>query len=251
MASSGSTGKQTQEPGAPPVYLMSMALNQDHSGLCVATTKDFRTFFLYSQAQQDNFVEFRRRLMSAPVAVAVMLYKTNIRAIVSAAEPTRVLLWDDKTGTAPHALCSRPEVLSVQMRRDVIAVVTEYKIYVYSLPELDVMLHLDTHGNSRGVCTLNCDVHRETVMCCPDQQRGGIRSIATGDDDQYLVSSSSSNTVHVFRLASARHRRSGSGSQGMLTTKQYRPANPTRFAAASDVRADATRRLATTFKTSV
>lgn len=42
MASSGSTGKQTQEPGAPPVYLMSMALNQDHSGLCVATTKDFR-----------------------------------------------------------------------------------------------------------------------------------------------------------------------------------------------------------------
>ncbi|KAF4656988.1 hypothetical protein FOL46_007601 [Perkinsus olseni] len=300
-ASSESPTKQQQEPGAPPVYLMNMSLNQDHSGLCLATTKDFRTFFLYSQAQSDNFVEFRRRLMAAPVAAAVMLYKTNIRAIVSAAEPTRVLLWDDKTGTAPHALCSRPEVLSVQMRRDVIAV-----IYVYSLPELDVMLHLDTHGNSRGVCTLNCDVHRETVMCCPDQQRGGIRvqflgrpngltGASTGvsshlsshsilgahnsaimalqlnvsgtlvasagesgtvikvwasedgqllhelrrgttntlicclsfrDDDQYLVSSSSSNTVHVFRLASARHRRSGSDSQGSQLPVTLGPTPP-------------------------
>ncbi|KAF4670212.1 hypothetical protein FOL47_002144 [Perkinsus chesapeaki] len=246
------TKEHQQQPGAPPVYLVSMSLNQDHTGFCLGTTKDFRTFFLYSQAQSDNFVEFRRRLMSAPVAVAVMLYKTNIRALVSAGEPTRVLLWDDKSGTAPHALCSRPEVLNVQMRRDVIAVVTEYKIYVYSLPELDVMLHLDTHGNSvsshlsshsilgahnSAVMALQLNVSGTLVASAGESgtvikvwatedgqllhelRRGTTNTLicclSFRDDDQYLVSSSSSNTVHVFRLASPRHARSGSGdSQG-------------------------------------
>ncbi|EER16932.1 hypothetical protein Pmar_PMAR014789, partial [Perkinsus marinus ATCC 50983] len=55
-----------------------------------------------------------------------------------------------------------------------------------------------------------------TLICC----------LSFRDDDQYLVSSSSSNTVHVFRLASARHRRSGSGSQGSQLPVTLGPTPP-------------------------
>ncbi|KAF4714767.1 hypothetical protein FOZ62_003994, partial [Perkinsus olseni] len=55
-----------------------------------------------------------------------------------------------------------------------------------------------------------------TLICC----------LSFRDDDQYLVSSSSSNTVHVFRLASARHRRSGSDSQGSQLPVTLGPTPP-------------------------
>lgn len=175
----------------PQTYLYNFALNQDNSCVSLSTTSDFRTITL-----SPCLTEVSRRRVSladtpSPVNVASMLFQTNYLALVLRDNPYKVLLWDDSLAQSPYELWSRFEVLNVVLRRDIVCVVSEYKIYVYEFGgRFQVLSHLETASNPGGICCISTGDPHSWVLACPGQQKGQVR-IQIGLDD------SISNTVSV------------------------------------------------------
>ena len=184
------------------VFLYNYSLNQDQSCFSISTSADFRTFTLspaLSEVSRRRINADSRDVMSAPspVNVTTMLFQTNYLALVSRSNPYKVLLWDDSLGQAPHEMWSRFEVLNVVLRRDVICIVSEYKIYVYEFGgNFQVLLHLETVSNPKGLCAVSVGSPTAWTLVCPGASRGNVR-IQRGLDD----SISSSVVAHSNSLA--------------------------------------------------
>merc|ERR1719262_1666622 len=99
----------------------------------------------------------------------------------------KVQIWDDQKGKFVGELRSRNEVKGVCLRRDIIVMVCEYAIYVYTCDKLRVILHLTTNANTQGLCVL-ASASEPWILCCPGQSTGAVR-VQHGQD---------TNATHVF-----------------------------------------------------
>lgn len=195
MADGGEDGEgpatSTGSPGN--VYLLSYAFNQDYSCFVCGTTTGFRVYTCLPVSEvhrREHSAAFQHR----SVVLIAMLFKTNIFAMVTLADddPTngglnKVQIWDDQKSKFVGELRSKNEVKGVALRRDIIAMVCEYAIYVYTCDKLRVILHLTTNANSRGLCVLAA-ASDPWILCCPGQSTGAVR-VQVGQDDR---------ATHVF-----------------------------------------------------
>ena len=179
-----------QEPIAQ-TYLLNYTFNQDGSCFSLATSTGFRTFTI------SPLSEISRRTMpeDSAVAIATMLFQTNYLALVLKSQPYRVLLWDDSLRQKPHEIWSRYEVLNVLLRRDVLVVVSEYKIYIYEFGSFQVLMHLETASNARGVAALAPGGSR-WVLVCPGSTAGTIK-IQTGADQSAEIAAHSHSIAAI------------------------------------------------------
>ncbi|CAD7965610.1 unnamed protein product [Amoebophrya sp. A120] len=135
--------------------------------------------------------------------LVAMLFKTNIFPLVRSIDngkqfSNRVQIWDDNKQALVGELSNRHEVRGVILRRDVIAMVCEYSIYLYTTDVLRLILHVATSGNPRGLCALSPkgDIW---VLCCPGQTAGTIRVQHGQIEDQQLITpSTNAHQSHVF-----------------------------------------------------
>jgi hypothetical protein len=172
----------------------------------LSTTADFRTITLtptlaeVSRRRIDEQVSGYLSQNPCPVNVASMLFQTNYLALVLRSNPYKVLLWDETLSQEPHELWSRFEVLNVVLRRDIICVVSEYKIYVYEFGgSFQVLLHLETAANPRGLCAISTGDPHEWTLVCPGPGRGQVR-VQLGLDDS-ISSTISAHSLPVAALA--------------------------------------------------
>lgn len=181
----------TGSPGN--VYLLSCAFNQNYSCFVCGTTAGFRVYTV-SPVCEVHRREHSTAFQHSSVVLVAMLFKTNIFAMVTISDddPTKgglnkVQIWDDLKGKFVGELRSRNEVKGVALRRDIIAMVCEYAIYVYTFDKLRVILHLTTNANSKGLCVLAA-ASDPWILCCPGQSTGAVR-VQVGQDDR---------ATHVF-----------------------------------------------------
>jgi hypothetical protein len=123
-----------------------------------------------------------------------MLFKTNIFAMVTTSDDdpsnaglNKVHIYDDRKRKMLGELRSRNEVKGVCLRRDIIVMVCEYAIYVYTCDKLRVILHLTTNANTQGLCVL-ASASEPWILCCPGQSTGSVR-VQVGQD---------THATHVF-----------------------------------------------------
>ncbi|CAE8625625.1 unnamed protein product [Polarella glacialis] len=176
------------------IYLLSFGFNQDYSCFVCGTTAGFRVYTVspvHEVRRREHTAAFER----GSVALVAMLFKTNIFAMVtinhddvSAGGLNKVQIWDEHKGKFVGELRSRNEVKGVALRRDIIVMVCEYAIYVYTCDQLKVILHLTTNANTRGLCCLAV-ASDPWILCCPGQSTGAVR-VQVGQDDQ---------STHVFQ----------------------------------------------------
>mmetsp|Transcript_11511 Transcript_11511/g.20741 ORF Transcript_11511/g.20741 Transcript_11511/m.20741 type:complete len:469 (-) Transcript_11511:16-1422(-) len=191
------------------VYLLSCAFNQDQSCFVCGTTAGFRVYTLspiHEVRRREHAAEFENR----SVSLVAMLYKTNIFAMVTASHDAtagglhKVQIWDEHKGKFVGELRSRSEVKGVTLRRDIIVMVCEYAIYVYTCDELKVILHLTTNANARGLCVLAA-ASDPWILCCPGQSTGAVRvQVGRGDQATHVFQ------AHKSALAAAALTASGS-----------------------------------------
>eukprot|EP00408_Alexandrium_pacificum_P010533 CAMPEP_0171215532 /NCGR_PEP_ID=MMETSP0790-20130122/31715_1 /TAXON_ID=2925 /ORGANISM="Alexandrium catenella, Strain OF101" /LENGTH=464 /DNA_ID=CAMNT_0011681287 /DNA_START=75 /DNA_END=1469 /DNA_ORIENTATION=- len=181
----------TGSPGN--VYLLSYGFNQNYSCFVCGTTAGFRVYTV-SPVCEVHRREHSTAFQHSSVVLVAMLFKTNIFAMVTMSDddPTKgglnkVQIWDDLKGKFVGELRSRNEVKGVALRRDIIAMVCEYAIYVYTFDKLRVILHLTTNANSKGLCVLAA-ASDPWILCCPGQSTGAVR-VQVGQDDR---------ATHVF-----------------------------------------------------
>lgn len=174
-------------------YVLCYGFNQDYSCFVCGTTSGFRVYTA-SPVCEVHRREHSSQFQPRSVSLIAMLFKTNIFAMVTVADDdpsangaNKVQIWDDQKGKFVGELRSRNEVKGVVLRRDVIAMVCEYAIYVYTCDKLRVILHLTTNANPRGLCVL-APASDPWILCCPGQSTGAVR-VQVGQDD---------HATHVF-----------------------------------------------------
>ncbi|CAK9099798.1 unnamed protein product [Durusdinium trenchii] len=150
-----------------------------------------------------------------------MLYKSSIFAMVNqtfepSGEPSqgcrnKVQIWEERKQKVVAELRCRNEVKGVCLHRDIIVMVCEYVIYVYTSGDVKdwlsintVILHLDTGSNKLGLCALATGSD-PWLLCCPAQMlahQSGLAALALNASGSLVATASETGTVmKVFRTA--------------------------------------------------
>lgn len=199
-AAAPKAGYETDMASRENVYLLTYSFNQDFSCFVCGTTAGFRVFTLQDSKEGSGIAERLRRepCPKSSVMHVAMLYKSSIFAMVNqtfepSGEPSqgcrnKVQIWEERKQKVVAELRCRNEVKGVCLHRDIIVMVCEYVIYVYTSGDVKVILHLDTGSNKLGLCALATGSD-PWLLCCPAQNKGAIR-IQVGQDAQ---------ATHVFQ----------------------------------------------------
>ena len=173
--------------------LLWVDVNQDQSCFVVGTEFGFRVYTL------DPFkLTFQRSFEGAGgLGIVSMLYRSNILALVGGGrnprfQPHKVILWDDRHPRPIAELSFRTAVKSVRLRRDLVAVTIDGKVYVYRFSDLALLDHYETTSNPRGLCSLSGG--ERAVLVCPGLQAGKILVVFL---DPKLTEASSSTACRL------------------------------------------------------
>ena len=115
--------------------------------------------------------------------MVAMLYKTNIFAIVGSEKnenykQNQVLIWDDLSGQILYNIELNNNVLNLKLRRDLLFIVCEKKIYVLDIKNgCDMSLTIDTGSNPNGLIAINYNEENAIIAypsCESDQKKGDL-----------------------------------------------------------------------------
>lgn len=156
----------------PVNEILYISFNQDYTCFVCGTETGFRVY------STDPFrLTYRRDLDGGGgLGVIAMLFRTNILAFAGGGrsprfQPHKLVLWDDRQARAIAELSFRASVKSVRLRRDLVVVAVEKKVYVYGLRSLSLLDSIETIHNPKGLCCLSVGVER-AVLVCPGMQKG-------------------------------------------------------------------------------
>lgn len=152
--------------------------NQDHSCFVLGTEAGYQIF----QVDPLQHTHSRKFEGASGIGIVSMLYRSNVLALVGGGRnprypPTKIILWDDKESRAIAELTYRTSVRAVKLRRDIIAVSVESKVFVYRFSDLSVLDTLDTSGHTgndmKSLLSVSGSPDR-TVVACPASVKGKV-----------------------------------------------------------------------------
>ncbi|KAG5232435.1 autophagy-related protein [Salix suchowensis] len=148
------TTNNPAQVAAPPIYHLSF--NQNHTCFSVGLQNGFRVF------DADPFKpSFSRESDThGGIGLVAMLYRSNLFCLVGGGPNpiypvNKVMVWDDHAFQCIGELSFRSEVKNVKIRRDMIVVVLNQKIYIYNFLDLKLLLQIETDLNPNGLCEIS------------------------------------------------------------------------------------------------
>jgi len=152
--------------------ILYISFNQDFTCFVCGTESGFRVY------STDPFrLTFSRDFENGGgLGVVTMLFRTNILAFAGGGrsprfQPHKVVLWDDLQTRVIAELSFRSAVRAIRLRRDLIVVALDRKVYVYGFRSLGLFESIETLSNPKGLCCLSVGVER-AVLVCPGMQSG-------------------------------------------------------------------------------
>ncbi|WVZ96708.1 hypothetical protein U9M48_042310 [Paspalum notatum var. saurae] len=187
VVSGGANAAAAGSSEANSVRLLAVSWNQDNTCFTAATTADLRVFTC-----APSFQEKLRRVLPGGFAVAEILFRAPIFAVVAAAGEgggaNRVMVRDDSPRPSLFTDLDFPSaVRGVRLSRDYLAVVLDTTVSVYNLCDCACapttptpttptrpLWKIETAPNARGLCCLSCHAD-SSVLACPGTERGQVR----------------------------------------------------------------------------
>jgi WD repeat-containing protein 45 len=156
-------------------------VNQDQSCFVVGTETGYRIY------QTDPLEHTHSRVFpgAGGLGIVGMLFRSNVLALVGGGRnprypPSKVIIWDDKESRAIAELTFRTSVKSVKLRRDIVVVGVESKVYVYKFSDLCLIDTLDCERvggvaftELTGLVSVSGSPDR-TVVAAPGNVKGKI-----------------------------------------------------------------------------
>ena len=150
-------------------------LNQDQSCFVIGTESGYRIY------QTDPLQHTHARIFQGAggLRIVAMLFRSNVLALVGGGRnprypPSKVILWDDKEGRAIAELTFRTSVKAVKLRRDLIVVGVESKVFVYRFSDLAVVDTIDTcSAELRGLISVSAAPER-IIVAAPGNVPGKV-----------------------------------------------------------------------------
>mmetsp|Transcript_27945 Transcript_27945/g.64491 ORF Transcript_27945/g.64491 Transcript_27945/m.64491 type:complete len:412 (-) Transcript_27945:15-1250(-) len=158
----------------PVNEILYVAFNQDFTCFVCGTKTGFRVY-----STNPFRLTFRRNFNDDGVGVIGMLFRTNILAFSGSTaqgsgsrfQPHKVVLWDDRQERVIAELSFKTAVQSVRLRKDLVVVAIEKKVYVYGFRSLSLFDSVETISNPKGLCCLSVGPD-QVVLVCPGIQKG-------------------------------------------------------------------------------
>ena len=155
----------------PVNEILYINFNQDNTCFVCGTEHGFRVY------SSDPFHLIFCREDGDGLGVVCMLFRTNFLAFTGGGknpryQPQTVVIWDDRNTRILAELRFMTRVLSVQFRRDLVVVVTNNKLWVYSFRTLQFLHSIETCDNPKGLCCLSSG--QQALLLCPDMQKGNV-----------------------------------------------------------------------------
>jgi len=153
--------------------LLFAGFNQDNQCFSVGTNKGFRIY------NTDKFSLKFERILDMEIAMVIMLYRTNIIALVGSDnninnKRNKLIIWDDNQRKPLSEFKFNQNIMNVKLRKDKIFVVCRDKIYVFNLSTFKNMDTLETGDNSHGIVGVSF-VQEQTILAYPDKTKGHVR----------------------------------------------------------------------------
>ena len=153
--------------------LLFAGFNQDNQCFSVGTNDGFRIY------NTDPFKMNFERTLDEEVAMVIMLYRTNILALVGSDnnmnnKRSKLIIWDDHQKKSLSELKFNQNIMNVKLRKDKIIVVCRDKIFVFNLATFKNMDIIETGDNSHGIVGVSFDKD-QTILAYPDKAKGHIR----------------------------------------------------------------------------
>ena len=153
--------------------LLFAGFNQDNQCFSVGTNNGFRIY------NTDKFSLKFERILDMEIAMVIMLYRTNILALVGSDnnmnnKRNKLIIWDDNQRKPLSELKFNQNIMNVKLRKDKIFVVCRDKIYVFNLSTFKNMDTLETGDNSHGIVGVSF-VQEQTILAYPDKIKGHVR----------------------------------------------------------------------------
>ena len=145
--------------------IIKLSFNQDNSCFSVATETGFKIYQTYP------FKGPIERNMNGGIGAVEMIYKSNFLAMIGGGEAplfnnNKVVIWDENKSRFISDLKFLTNVINIKLKKDLLFVVCEDRIYIFNLNTYDAIYTIDTGKNLKGYIAINNDP-TFTVMAYP------------------------------------------------------------------------------------
>lgn len=146
--------RRTIDPKKKTEVVICISFNQDKTCIAIGTNYGYKIF------NAKNFKKIGERDLDMPIAKIQMLYRSNLILIVKGAAenmrmPGNVLIfWDDRSNDATSTLQLGSNINKLKMRKDVIYIIHEDCIQVFSMDRLSIVKKIETKVNPYGTLSL-------------------------------------------------------------------------------------------------
>ena len=149
--------------------------NQDQTCFVVATESGYKVY----QSDPLEHTHSRSFEGAGGLGIVSMRFRSNVLALVGGGRnprypPTKVILWDDKDVRAIAELTFRTSVKAVRLRRDIVVVAVESRVYVYRFSDLVVVDTLDTCCSELHSLISVPGSPERVVVACPGNVKGKV-----------------------------------------------------------------------------
>ena len=112
------------------------------------------------------------------------MYKTNIIVLVLAKQKNKVVIWDDheKKNRTEITFNNNVDIRNIKLRKDMLVVVLEDKIFVFNFETLKLIEQVDTCTNPFGLCGIATDEKpiAKTIVCL-HSDKGKLKTLNYGN----------------------------------------------------------------------
>lgn len=163
------------------VTIYNIAFNQSYDCFTVASNLGFAIY----ACNPYKLIAFRctfavhKEAFKGGIYLAQMIFKSNLLALVGTEENlvfprNKIVIWDDCIAKPNIELALKSPVISVKLRKDMMAIATENCVFAYALADYKLLDVINTCANTQGVLALNCKKDYK-VMACPHNADGSVR----------------------------------------------------------------------------
>ena len=175
--------------------LLFAGFNQDNQCFSVGTNNGFRIY------NTDKFSLKFERILDMEIAMVIMLYRTNILALVGSDnnmnnKRNKLIIWDDNQRKPLSELKFNQNIMNVKLRKDKIFVVCRDKIYVFNLSTFKNMDTLETGDNSHGIVGVSF-VQEQTILAYPDKIKGHVRIKNYEKSSTFSIKAHENNIAYI------------------------------------------------------
>ena len=175
--------------------LLFAGFNQDNQCFSVGTNDGFRIY------NTEPFKLKFERILEGEIAMVIMLYRTNILALVGSDnninyKRSKLIIWDDNQKKPLSELKFNQNIMNVKLRKDKIIVICRDKIYIFNLSTFKNMDIIETGDNAHGIVGVSF-TPEQTVIAYPDKMKGNVRIKNYEKDNVFSLQAHENNIAYI------------------------------------------------------